>query len=236
MQDRPFPFARSLASIVGVSTDPTIAADEQAFTTAVQRHRDELRRHCVRLTGSPADGEDALQETLLRAWRAWRACSSGSPRAWLYRIATNACFDVLARRDSTLASLNDETASAHREPTAPQEQRPDALLLDRETLELALLTAIQQLSPRQQATFVMRDVLSWSANDAASALSVSVPATNSALQRARTSLRACLAPSRLDWACAAPCAAQRETLGRYLSAVEATDAEAAARLLAGTCT
>ena len=219
-----------------MSTDPTMppAADEQAFTAAVERHRDELQRHCVRLTGSPADGEDALQETLLRAWRARRKRSSDCPRAWLYRIATNACFDVLARRDATLTSLNDAT-HASAEPSAPSEQRPDAMLLTRETLELALLTAIQHLPPRQHATFVMRDVLSWSANDAASALSTSVPATNSALQRARSGLRARLAPGRLDWACAAPCESQRETLGRYLSAVDASNTETAARLVAGTC-
>jgi RNA polymerase sigma-70 factor (ECF subfamily) len=240
MQHRPFPFARSLGRIAGVSTDPTVKPplDDQAFTAAVERHRDELRRHCVRLLGSRADGEDALQDTLLRAWRSRRTASSGRTRAWLYRIATNACFDALARRDSTLASLDDETVRAHHEssvPTAPPEQRPDAMLLARETLELALLTAIQHLSPRQQAAFVMRDVLSWSANEAATALSTSVPATNSALQRARSGLRAQLAPGRLDWSCAAPCASQRHTLDRYLSAIEATSTETAARLLVGTC-
>jgi RNA polymerase sigma factor (sigma-70 family) len=193
MQHRSFPFARSLASIPGVSTDPTVtpplAADEQAFTSAVQRHRAELQRHCVRLTGSPADAEDALQETLLRAWRSRRTRSSDSPRGWLYRIATNACFDVRAGRDSTMTSLDDETVVAHH-TSAPSEQRPDSMLLTRETVELALLTAIQHLPPRQQATFVMRDVLSWSANEVATALSTSVPATNSSLQRARTGLRA----------------------------------------------
>src|ERR1700754_1086497 len=108
MQHRPFPFARAVASIAGVSTvTQPLGADEQAFTAAVERHRDELHRHCVRLVGAPADGEGALQETLLRAGRSRRTLASGCPRAWLYRIATNACFDVLARRDSTLASLDD---------------------------------------------------------------------------------------------------------------------------------
>jgi RNA polymerase sigma factor (sigma-70 family) len=228
MQHRPFPFARSLATIVGVLTD------EQSFTTAVEPHRDELRRHCVRLLGSRADGEDALQDTLLRAWRSRRTLASSCPRAWLYRIATRACLDALARRDSTLESLDDEPG-ASAEPAAPLEQRPDAMLLDRETLELALLTAIQHLPPRQQATFVMRDVLSWSASEAATALSTSVPAANSALQRARSGLREHLAPGRLDWTCGAPCASQRHTLERYLSAIEATSAETAASLLAGAC-
>jgi RNA polymerase sigma-70 factor (ECF subfamily) len=232
MQHRPFPFARSLATIVGVPTDPTVtpplAADEQAFTAAVDRHRDELQRHCVRMLGSRADGEDAVQETLLRAGRARRSLASDSPRAWLYRIATNACYDALARRDATLASLDDQALA---EPAAPPEQRPDAVLLDRETLELALLTAIQHLPPRQQATFVMRDVLSWSADEAATALSTTVPAANSALQRARSGLRARLARGRLDWACSAPRASQRRTLVRYLSAIDASSTDTAARLL-----
>jgi RNA polymerase sigma-70 factor (ECF subfamily) len=235
MQHRSFPFANSPASISGVSTDPIAtrppAADEQTFTTTVVRHRDELQRHCVRLTGSPADAEDALQETLLRAWRARAARTSACPRAWLYRIATNVCFDVRARRDSTVASLSEDTAVA--EPAAGPEQQPDAMLLARESLELALLTAIQHLPPRQRATFVLRDVLSWSADEAATALSTSIPATNSALQRARSGLRARLAPSRLDWACGVPAEWQRETLGRYLSAIEAADTDTAARLVLG---
>jgi RNA polymerase sigma-70 factor (ECF subfamily) len=242
MQHRPFPFATPIASIAGVSTDPTVTqplgADEQAFTAAVQRHRDELHRHCVRMVGAQADGEDALQETLLRAWRSRRTLASGSPRAWLYRIATNACFDVLARRDATLASLDDETALARHaspEPTAPPEQRPDATLLARETLELALLTAIQHLPPRQHAAFVMRDVLNWSANDTATALSTSVPATNSALQRARGCLRARLSPGRLEWTRPEACESQRHTLDRYLSAIEAPSTEMAASFLAGRC-
>jgi RNA polymerase sigma factor (sigma-70 family) len=219
MQDRPFPFSHSLASMAHVPTEPD-------FATTLERHRDELHRHCVRLTGSSSDGEDALQETLLRAWRSRRTQSSDSPRAWLYRIATNACVDLLNRRDATLASL-DERPDA---PDAPEE-RPDEVLVARETVELALLTAIQHLPPGQQTALVMRDVLSWSANDTAAALSSTVPATNSALQRARSGLRARLAPGRLDWTRSAPCATQRRTLDCYLSAIDAPSAETAARLL-----
>src|SRR5689334_7127586 len=113
MQDRPFPFTRSPASMRAVSTD-------QAFTTAVERHRDELHRHCARMLGSRADGEDALQETLLRAWRSRRTLAAGPNRAWLYQIATNACFDMLARRGQATASLD-----AAPEPASPPEQRPD---------------------------------------------------------------------------------------------------------------
>jgi RNA polymerase sigma-70 factor, ECF subfamily len=220
MRHRPFRFPRSRASIAAV--------DEQAFTTELERHRDGLHRHCVRMLGSRPDGDDALQETLLRAWRSRRTLSSGCSRAWLYRIATNACVDMLRRRDAVVVSLDDQTT----EPSAPSDQRPDALLVSRETLELALLAAIQHLSAREQAAFVMRDLLSWSADEAAASLSTTVPAANSALQRARRRLRERLAPGRLDWTRAAPCAAERRTLDRYLSAIEARSAESAARLLA----
>jgi RNA polymerase sigma-70 factor (ECF subfamily) len=201
--------------------------DERAFAAALEDHRDELHRHCVRLTGSPSDGEDALQDTLLRAWRSRRTQASGSPRGWLYRIATNACFDLLNRRDATLASLDDRPDA----PDAPEE-RPDEMVVARETVELALLTAIQHLPPGQQTALVMRDVLSWSAHDTAAALATTVPSSNSALQRARKGLRARLAPSRADWTRTAPCASQRRTLDRYLSAIDAPSAETAARLLA----
>ena len=100
-------------------------------------------------------------------------------------------------------------------------------------MELALLTAIQHLPPRQRATFVMRDVLGWSADDAAVALATTIHANNSALQRARDGLRSVLDPSRLEWACTAPCGSERETLGRYLSAIEAADSGMAAKLVAG---
>ena len=148
-----------------------------------------------------ADAEDALQETLLRAWRARRTQTSDCPRAWLYRIATNVCFDTLARRDATLVWLDDPDQRAA-EACAPPEQRPDATLIARETVELALLTALQQLPPLQQSAWILRDVLSCSAKETATALATSLPATNSALQRARTGLRARLAPGRLQWACA----------------------------------
>jgi RNA polymerase sigma factor (sigma-70 family) len=207
MHDRPFPFAFSRDSIGAVMTED--------FTSAVQRHQHELRRHCVRLTGSRADADDALQETLLRAWRARRSVRSTSPRAWLYRIATNACFDLVARRDATLVTLDDAPALA-----APAQESPDATALARETFELTLLTAIQHLPRRQRAVLIMRDVLGWPAEDVATALSTTVPATNSALQRARRSLRGRLAPGRLEWACETPCPEHRELLDRYLSVLD----------------
>jgi RNA polymerase sigma factor (sigma-70 family) len=179
MHDRPFRFARTVASIAAV-TDP------EAFAALIERHRGELHRHCARLSRSPADAEDALQDTLLRAWRARHTLATESSRAWLYRIATNACFDQRAQRDPALVSLDDDPVDA----VAPPEQRPDAIVLAQEAVDLTLRAAIRHLPPRQQAVLVMRDVLSWSAREAATALSTSVPATNSALQRARATVRA----------------------------------------------
>jgi RNA polymerase sigma-70 factor (ECF subfamily) len=204
MHDRSFPFGPSIASIAEVLNEPI----EHAFTTIVERHRPELHRHCVRLLGSPAEAEDAVQETFLRAWRSLQSfCNGTSPRAWLYRIATNACFDLLAKRRSAVASLDGTP-----EPVAPCEQEPDAVVIAKETVEVALLTAIRHLPARQHTSLVMRDLLRWSADETATALSTTVPATNSAVQRARGGLRSHLAPARLDWTCAAPTAPERRVL------------------------
>jgi RNA polymerase sigma-70 factor, ECF subfamily len=242
MQRRSFPFRAVRGSIVGVSSQPIVTsmpgADERTFAAVVERHRTELHRHCARLLPTGPDAEDALQETLLRAWRSRHTLASDSPRAWLYRIATNACHDVLRRRGPALASLNDETAFADGGPleaAAPAEERPDAIAVRRDSLERALLTAVQELPPRQHASLVMRDVLDWPAEDTATALSTSVAATNSALQRARRGLRQRLAKGGPEWACAAPSASQRRTVRRYLSALEAPCASTTARLLEAAC-
>ena len=194
---------------------PNLAfADEPAFAAAVRRHGPELHRHCVRMLRSPVDADDALQETLLRAWRSRRTQTSGATRAWLYRIATNACLDLAARRQPVCALPDDA------EPEAPSEQRPDARVVERETVELALLTAIQRLPDRQHASLVLRDVLDRSARDTASALSTSVAAVNSALQRSRDGLREHLAADRLVWTCDPPSASQLRALRRYLQQLD----------------
>ena len=160
-----------------------------------------------------------MQETFLRAWRSLQTfCHNTSMRAWLYRIATNACFDFLSKRRPAVDCFGDEP---DREAVAPCEQQPDAVLIAKETVELALLTAIRHLPEQQHTSLVLRDVLRLSANETATVLSTTVPATNSALQRARGGLRQHLAPRRLDWACAAPTAPERHALDRYLSALEA---------------
>ena len=146
----------------------------------------ELDRHCRRLLGE-SDAEDALQDALLRAWRS-RDSVTDSPRAWMYRIATNACHDVRARR-LPLAEIAER----------PAPDDTSACVLERETVELVLDVARRRLPPRQHQAFVLRDVLSHSAAESAGALRVSVPAANSALQRARETLRAGLPADRLDW-------------------------------------
>jgi RNA polymerase sigma factor (sigma-70 family) len=194
MHDRPFRFSRCGARIAAVT--------EAAFAIAVARHRGELRRHCVRIVGT-ADADDALQDTFLRAWRA-RHTNRGPVRGWLYRIATNVCCDVLAGRQAVVPP--------DRDAPAPRDEEPDAVVIAKETVELTLLAALRRLPERQQASLVLRDVLRCSARETASAMALSVPASNSALQRARAGLRAQLGAHRLDWAAQRPTAAERHLL------------------------
>src|SRR5919204_2222343 len=158
--------------------------DERAFALLIEPHRRALHLHCYRMLGSLHDADDALQETMLRAWK-----GSGryEPRAqlstWLYTIATNVCLTAIARRRAHPAQLMEDL-----EYIQPY---PDRLLDDlvvRETVELAFIAAIQLLSPKQRAVLILRDVLGWSAKEVAEALDDSVAAVTSALQRARAGL------------------------------------------------
>ena len=230
------------------------AGDESAFTTLVHRHRAELRVHCYRMLGSVEEAEDLVQETFLRAW-AHLADFQGrsSVRAWLYRIATNACLDVLdgrARRvlPHHLAGPSEPTAAQPartdvpwlqpfpdrlREPVAPHDSQPESVAVARETLELAFLAALQHLPPRQRAVLILRDVLGWPSQQIASLLETSSASVNSALQRARGTLRTQLPERRLDWAPAGPpTERERAVLRRYMDAMERADLTAMAELLA----
>jgi RNA polymerase sigma-70 factor (ECF subfamily) len=167
--------------------------DEQAFVRLTAPHRPPLHRHCYRILGSLHDADDALQETMLRAWRGIGGFQPRAPlSAWLYRIATNVCLRMLEQRGRDPGAAVD----AHLEPY------PDALLDDiasvapgpeeqaeeRERIGLAFVTAMQLLPPKQRVAVVLRDVLDWSARDVADLLEDSVPAVNSALQRGRARL------------------------------------------------
>jgi RNA polymerase sigma-70 factor, ECF subfamily len=229
------------------------AIPETAFAGLVERHRRELRVHCYRMLGSFSDAEDLVQETFLRAWRARESFQGrSSVRAWLYRIATNACLDALDSRPPRvlphhLSPPSDPSVGLPArtdlpwlqpfpdrllEPAAPGDAEPDAAVVDRETIELAFLAAIQHLPPRQRAVLILRDVLGWPAKQAAALLDTSLPATNSALQRARATLKQHLPERRLEWAPAGdPTDEERKLLRRYMEAFERADAPAVAALL-----
>jgi RNA polymerase sigma factor (sigma-70 family) len=202
VHDRPFPSRAGVASIGAVFDEADLA-----------RHRPELLRHCVRLLGS-SDAEDAVQDAFLRAWTRRATYNGGSLRAWLYTIATNVCYDALSRRGRAVDAEPPEVV-------APRHEEPDAVLVSRETVELAMLASIRHLPERQHASLVLRDVLGMSAAETASALSLSVPATTSALQRARCGLRRHLAPHRLEWVSVPPSDGQRERLASCIAALEA---------------
>src|SRR5215211_2044958 len=158
--------------------------DEQAVALLIEPHRRSLHLHCYRMLGSLHDADDALQETMLRAWK---GSDRYEPRAqlgaWLQTIATNVCLTAIARRRGRPAEATEDLE--HLQPY------PDRLLDDlvmRETVELAFITAIQLLPPKQRAVLILRDVLGWSAKETAEAFGDSVAAVNSALQRARGGL------------------------------------------------
>ena len=225
-----------------------VAGDETAFSNLTERYRRELQVHCYRLLGSFDDAEDQVQETYLRAWKKRTTFEGRSTfRAWLYRIATNACLDFLERNPQrTLSSDQPVSASAPPphipwlqpfpdrmlEPVAPRQSEPDALVVARENIELAFLVAIQFLPARQRAALILCDVLDWSAKEAAELLETTVAAVNGALQRARETMRAQQLPRQPEWAAGLNAAEEeRALLERYVAVTQANDAQALALLL-----
>jgi RNA polymerase sigma-70 factor (ECF subfamily) len=231
-----------LSSLTGV--DEVVAAaqrgDQAAFGALVQAHRRELHVHCYRMVGSLTEAEDLVQETFLRAWRRRETYAGRATfRAWLYRIATNACLDHLQRHPRQAAPRADgipgEVSWLQPYPDrllAPSDDEPDAVVVARETIELAFLVAVQHLPPRQRAVLILRDVLGWPAGETAELLEVSVASANSSLQRARVTLRENLPPERADWAPASePTEQERAVLQRFMDATERADMAELARLL-----
>jgi RNA polymerase sigma-70 factor (ECF subfamily) len=197
---------------------------------AMDRHRRELHVHCYRMLGNFEEAEDLVQETYLRAWRARDSFAGGEGvRAWLYKIATNACLDALRARSRRPVSSYADLPFLQPYPdrlldqVAPTEEEPDAVVVGRETIALAYVAMIQLLPPRQRAVLILRDVLDWSAKETAAILDISVPAANSALQRAR----ATLADESLPASAGALTDDERDLLARYIDAHERADAEAA---------
>lgn len=220
-----------------MATDAQLVAartgDEQAFERLLEPHRRALHVHCYRLLGSLADADDALQETVLRAWRGLDGFEPRAPfRAWLYRIATNVCFRAIERRARTPEPLDpdDEAIASYFQPY------PDRLLEseveEREAIGLAFVSVLQLLPPRQRAALVLRDVLGWSAREVADLLGDSVASVNSALQRARDRLAEERAAGRLAREhVPASAEAEARVLQRFMTAWEAVDVDAIVELL-----
>lgn len=212
--------------------------DEPTFSGLAQRHRRELHVHCYRMLGSFEDAEDTVQETFLRAWRRRETFEGRSTfRAWLYRIATNACLDLLAKRRPEPATggevlwLQPYPDRLLDELPADEADGPEVLALARETIELAYLVAVQHLAPRPRAVLLLRDVLGWPAKEVADLLGDTVNSVNSALQRARAGMREHLPAERQDWSREAD-PDTRELVRRYTDACVTTDVTKLAALLA----
>ncbi len=232
--------------------------NESEFAALAERYRRQLRVHCYRILGSVDDAEDLVQDTFLRAWRGREQFEGRSLfRTWLYRIATNACLNVLERAPRRImpqdvappvtAATNASEARAEPpwapelpwvqpypdellEPAAPTETAPDAIIVSRETIELAFIVALQHLPGRQRAILILRDVLGWSARETAALLDTTVQSVNAALQRARSTLRTLRRGERRD-AAATRTERERDLLERFMTAWENKDAHALTVLL-----
>ena len=226
------------------------AGDEQAFRDLTDAHRRELQVHCYRMLGSVQDAEDALQETLLSAWRGLDGFEERSSlRAWLYTIATNRCLNALrdgARRPQAqravcrsnprsppatarcCGSSPTRTRCSRACPTPPPAPMPATRRV--EAVALAFVTALQRLPPRQRAALVLRDVLGYRASEVAAILDTTEASVNSALQRARATLDAQTPPVR-ERAPLPRSAAERELVGRFADAFENGSVEQLVALL-----
>jgi RNA polymerase sigma-70 factor, ECF subfamily len=224
--------------------------DEQAFRELTDPHRRELHVHCYRIVGSVQDAEDLVQETLLAAWRGIEQFEGrASLRAWLYRIATNRCLNALrdsARRPQQVEVQPMELPAPTRwaEPVWLQPY-PDALLADlpddspgpearyeaRESIELAFITGLQHLPPRQRAALVLRDVLGFQAAEVAGMLDTSEASVKGALQRARATLAAHRPERERERAPAPGSVREREVVGRFADAVQSGDLDTLVALL-----
>jgi RNA polymerase sigma-70 factor (ECF subfamily) len=211
-------------------------------------HRRELTGYCYRMLGSSFDAEDAVQETMVRAWRGLSDFEGRSAlRSWLYRIATNVCLDQLSGRQRRALPMDlsgspwqpvESSLAARRPGTAwvepvldrqvtPDDADPAERAVVRESIRLAFVAALQHLPPRQRAVLILREVLRWKADEVAQLLDTTVASVNSALQRARATLAENggeLEPRPLD-------AEARDLLEKYVNAFERYDIDAFVRLL-----
>lgn len=227
--------------------------DDASFGQLVERLRPELVIHAYRLLASMEDAEEAVQESLLQAWRHITGFQRrSSARTWLYRITTNTCLARRTRRRRRQAILAAGTMAgtvpapiAMTVPwleacpddlldlVAARQADPAAAATSRETIEIAYVAALQHLPSRQRAALVLRDVLGWPAEQAAAAMEVSVAALNSSLQRARARLREVLEPERSEWRAATPTDGEEaDHVRRFIDAIERADDDALLSILA----
>jgi RNA polymerase sigma-70 factor (ECF subfamily) len=229
---------------VTVHTDLPSAED-------LEGHRRELTAYCYRMLGSGFDAEDAVQETMVRAWRAGDAFEGrSSVKSWLYRIATNVCVDMLRSRqrrarpmelgparppvDASLQEMLPEgswVSPIADDRVLPPEADPAEVALARDTIRLAFVAALQHLPPRQRAALILCEVLRWQASEAAQLLGTSVAAVSSALQRARATLASAGVSMGEAAGQAAVGPAQRDLLARYVDAFERYDMDSLVRVL-----
>lgn len=225
--------------LASAAMNPSLAVDRDAFERLAEPLVPILRLHCYRLVGSLEDAEDMVQETLVRGWRnRERLQDEGGARPWLFRIATNACLDLLDRkRRRPTATLSEELGWPDPIPDTwlargPGGSDPVESVLRRETVGLAFLTAVQVLPPRQRAMLVLRDVLGWPAVDVAESLETSVAAVYSGVRRARAAIRVGAHRRPPDLPSAIALADASAVARRYHDAWERADTAALADLLA----
>jgi RNA polymerase sigma-70 factor (ECF subfamily) len=233
---------------------PQTAASDDAWLAELEEYRRPLTGYCYRMLGSAFEAEDAVQETMVRAWKNAGSFEGRSAvRSWVYRIATNVCLDMLRGRqrrarpmdmgpsrrpDDDLGAPLPENAWVTPIPddrVLPPDGNPEELAVARESIRLAFVTALQHLPPRQRAVLILREVLRWQASEVAELLDTSVASVNSALQRARATL-AGRAPDETASGGSPPPAevmspAQQELLARYVEAFEQYDITALVALL-----
>jgi RNA polymerase sigma-70 factor, ECF subfamily len=231
-----------------------VAPDEATYRRLVEPYRGELQAHCYRMLGSAHDAEDALQDALLRAWRGLPSFEGrSSQRSWLYRIATNTCLDLIARRKKRVLPVDyGPAADPHDGPGPPLVESvwvepfpdetlavedgfaaPEARYEQRESVELAFTAALQHLPARQRAVLIMREVLGFSAQEVADSLETTVASVNSALQRARRTVDERL-PEHSQQATLRTLGDEglREVVEGYVDAWERGDVEAVVAMLA----
>ncbi len=226
--------------------DLVVTEDAAQLELRLERHRVELTAYCYRMLGSAFEAEDAVQETLVRAWRSFDGFEGRAAlRSWLYRIATNVCLDMLKggqRRARPMDLGPSSTAESMIGPELPEatwiepipagrvlpaDGDPAELAVERETIRLAYVAALQHLPPRQRAVLILREVLRWKATEVAELLDTTVASVNSALQRARSTLAA----SDVSEVSRPMDEEQQALLTRYAEAFERYDIESLISLL-----